>query len=759
MASNFDIFINLSAKTDEGQAVIEQLRQLGAGATKVSSALEDVSDAKADADKPMTGPVSVPEVNKQAVAVDRLRERCRQLAAERGRLYNRPIVDAPRDVAAIRQVQSAADGLSSRLKVLAGTAAIVGLVKAGVAYNETLEGANRRLTMLLGSEAAATHHLRELQGLAKSSDQYFDGIERASEILLNLRAGALASGDGLRLVLDIASATQRPLDQVAMSLGRLYQSAEAGVMLGDALGPLRDAGIVSGQAAAKIQQMITAGAGLQATWAVVNAELERFRGSSEKASQDGSGAFVRLANTWRQAVGELSEEVFAALKDGVNDIADAIERMPKDKLRDLGVLAGNLVSVLSTLTTTAIQNSDALVFLAEVAIAGKLASAVATIGPRIAAIGTAALGSTGGVAALSGGMAALATSTAGVALVLGFTIDRLVKLSVGIQDARAAWKKVDDDQVANAKEFQAKILQDGVASEEQRVAYLKLAKIRAADESMSDDARDYWARIAQELDAANAATLRFRREQKLLREEREAAEKAAAADKEAKGAAMLDERTKATERLVAAEKERQQIEQAAFQALPARQRLAALEQAEASMAEGPGVAMDKALTDEGRRAVWQEWSNRLAQTRQQIAAIKGEIAREDEATTSNQTRVRNEYEVAKLRLAGREEEAAAMEDRLALEERILELKRQGFGEEAAAIAKTLAAAAKLGSETVGGIRDYSFADDLSRKGFFRGGQISAQTTDIPQRQLKTLETIANNTDPTRNKGSTAILAP
>lgn len=178
------------------------------------------------------------------------------------------------------------------------------------------------------------------------------------------------------------------------------------------------------------------------------------------------------------------------------------------------------------------------------------------------------------------------------------------------------------------------------------------------------------------------------------------------------------------------------------------------------MAEGPGPAMDQALTEEGRRAVWQEWSNRLAQTRQQIAAIKAEVAKEDEASASNQARIRNEYEVAKLRVAGRNEEADAMEERLALEERILELKRQGFGEEAETIAKTLQAASKLGGDTGGpSARDYSFADDLSRKGFFRGGQITSASSDIPQRQLKTLETIASNTDPSRNRAGTATLAP
>lgn len=176
---------------------------------------------------------------------------------------------------------------------------------------ETLEASFKPL---LKSADAAQKRMEELSKFAASTPFELPEIAKASMVLESLTRGALATGKGLTLVGDIAAATSRPFDEIAVSVGRLYDGLMSGRPVGEALSRLQELGAMSGEVRGQIEDLQKAGNKGMPVWDIAEKALMRFSGSMEVQSRTWSGKISTLTDNINLAFAAMGKPIMDTLK-------------------------------------------------------------------------------------------------------------------------------------------------------------------------------------------------------------------------------------------------------------------------------------------------------------------------------------------------------------------------------------------------------------------------------------------------------------
>jgi hypothetical protein len=231
--------------------------------------------------------------------------------------------------AGLRAIGSAAAGLQA---TLAGIAASVGAVvslgaaiQQSVKFNAELEQQAVAFKTLLGNAEAASRRMAELAKFAAQTPFELPEIVQASRVLQSLTNGALASGDGLRLVGDAASATGRPLEEAAMWIGRLYAGLQSGTPVGEATLRLLEMGLISGTTARKLNELAESGEGAGQAMTILRDTFGRLGGAMADQSQTFSGLLSTLKDTFNMALADIGKPLFDALKAGLTELIPVVE--------------------------------------------------------------------------------------------------------------------------------------------------------------------------------------------------------------------------------------------------------------------------------------------------------------------------------------------------------------------------------------------------------------------------------------------------
>ena len=231
--------------------------------------------------------------------------------------------------AGLRAIGSAAAGLQA---TLAGIAASVGAVvslgaaiQQSVKFNAELEQQAVAFKTLLGNAEAASRRMAELAKFAAQTPFELPEIVQASRVLQSLTNGALASGDGLRLVGDAASATGRPLEEAAMWIGRLYAGLQSGTPVGEATLRLLEMGLISGTTARKLNDLAESGEGAGQAMTILRDTFGRLGGAMADQSQTFSGLLSTLKDTFNMALADIGKPLFDALKAGLTELIPVVE--------------------------------------------------------------------------------------------------------------------------------------------------------------------------------------------------------------------------------------------------------------------------------------------------------------------------------------------------------------------------------------------------------------------------------------------------
>lgn len=248
------------------------------------------------------------------------------------------------------EAQSAVSGFSSlvrpQMMMVAASVAGAALAVKGIstAFREARgavgEAANREtmetaFVPLLGSAKAARERMAELADFAAHTPFQLPGIAAASRTLESLTDGALSTGDGLRLVGDAASAQNTPIEEMAVTIGRLYSGLDSGRPVGEAMQRLQELGAISPDVRAKLEKLQAEGKKGSEVWQVAAEELARFSGGMELQSQTWNGKISTLSDNWAQVRAEFGKPIMDALKPLLDEGIGSLESMAA-KAREIG---------------------------------------------------------------------------------------------------------------------------------------------------------------------------------------------------------------------------------------------------------------------------------------------------------------------------------------------------------------------------------------------------------------------------------------
>lgn len=300
---------------------------------------------------------------------------------------------------------------------------------AGVAFRSKIEDLTVSYRTLLGSSELANMRIQELTKFAAETPFEIPGVGQANKILETLTRGALSGMDGMRLVGDAAAVADKPIEELAMHIGRLYDGLMSGREVGHSMMELQRLGLISGETRNKIEALQKVGEKGPAVWNIAKEALARYAGEMDERSKTMSGRMSTLRDAWNAAMGEMMAGATGAATSGAKDLADALAKPETvQALREMGVQIRRLTEDLTKLAGWAVEHGPKIVsVIMSVGKALLIAKAAQIVGGGIASMagGLAAKGgvaAAGGLAAAGGAAAAGGLAAAGAARNVGRTV-------------------------------------------------------------------------------------------------------------------------------------------------------------------------------------------------------------------------------------------------------------------------------------------------------------------------------------------------
>jgi hypothetical protein len=181
---------------------------------------------------------------------------------------------------------------------------------------------------LLGTMGAATQRMKELSTFAASTPFELPEIAQASKTLQTLTDGALATGDGLRIVGDAAAASGADFGELAVTIGRVYAATQAGsATIGAEINRLVELGIVSVETKNKLQGLLEAGKKGSEVWAVAEQDLNRFSGSMENLSETLEGKVSTMSDAWAELLRTFAQPLLPSAKEQTDNITGLFDTL------------------------------------------------------------------------------------------------------------------------------------------------------------------------------------------------------------------------------------------------------------------------------------------------------------------------------------------------------------------------------------------------------------------------------------------------
>lgn len=199
----------------------------------------------------------------------------------------------------------------------AGLAAGAGfgvLIAKSIGKAADMETLKTAFIPLLGGIKQAQDRMAELARFAAATPFELPEIVAASKTLETLTRGAMSTGKGLTLVGDVASGTGARFEEVAVTIGRLYDGLDSGRPVGEALARLQELGAVSGDVRGKIEQLQKEGKKGKEVWSVAEQALGRFSGSMKLQSGTWNGLMSTFQDTVSAVMVTFGQPIMDALK-------------------------------------------------------------------------------------------------------------------------------------------------------------------------------------------------------------------------------------------------------------------------------------------------------------------------------------------------------------------------------------------------------------------------------------------------------------
>jgi len=218
-----------------------------------------------------------------------------------------------------KTTSSAFVGLGQVIGSIGIAAGLQQITKAFWNTGNQTEKFRTQFSVLLGSMDEAKARMAELSKFSAKTPFELPEVATASKTLQTLTEGALATGDGLRLVGDAAATADVDFRELAVTIGRAYSGLQSNRPIGESLARLQELGLLSGKTRNEIEKLTKASRGKEA-WTVLQEELKKSSGGMEMLGETAAGVAStlneQLAMTMQKILdGGLWEQMTKGLKD------------------------------------------------------------------------------------------------------------------------------------------------------------------------------------------------------------------------------------------------------------------------------------------------------------------------------------------------------------------------------------------------------------------------------------------------------------
>jgi len=253
--------------------------------------------------------------------------------------------------------------LAIALTVTVGGALIgIGLMALKSAAN--FEALEKGFVTLLGSAAAASKRFEELKKFAAVTPFEVKDIAKASKVLQVLTKGALASGDGLRMVGDAAAVANQPIAQIALHIGRVNTALREGGVFGESGRRLQEVGLISENTLTRIRALNSAGEKGAHVWDIVAEDLKKTSGAMLIMSRTTTGLFSTFKDNLNIALAEFGKLLQPIAKVLLQEAITKFQQLQKWIIKNKDALQEFLLSGIEKIAPIIIQigNVGAAVF-------------------------------------------------------------------------------------------------------------------------------------------------------------------------------------------------------------------------------------------------------------------------------------------------------------------------------------------------------------------------------------------------------------
>ena len=193
-----------------------------------------------------------------------------------------------------------------------GTAVVV--MKKAISGAAEMEELQNSFVTLLGSTSEAKKRMEELTKFAAETPFEMPDIAKSSKILQSLTGGALATGDGLRSVGDMAAMAGVPMSELSVTVGRLYSGLTSGKAVGESIARMTELGLMSAETRDKLEKLQKEGKKGAEVWAVAAADFAKYSGEMERKSQGWNGLMSTLGDNINLALSAFGQPIMDSLK-------------------------------------------------------------------------------------------------------------------------------------------------------------------------------------------------------------------------------------------------------------------------------------------------------------------------------------------------------------------------------------------------------------------------------------------------------------
>jgi hypothetical protein len=195
--------------------------------------------------------------------------------------------------------------------------------------------------VLLGSAEKASKRMKELLNFANERGLRLTTVAEASRTLETLTRGALSTGKGLEMVGNIAAGTNTKFEDMAVTVGRLFDAMRTGQGGGESLMRLQDLGAITGQQRRRISALGQAKFGAQG-WQEAQRALAKFDGLMKAKSTNWNMRMEKFRDSIEEAMRQFGTPLMEALKPGLTALTDVIFAVAP-KLQEVGKAFGEAI--------------------------------------------------------------------------------------------------------------------------------------------------------------------------------------------------------------------------------------------------------------------------------------------------------------------------------------------------------------------------------------------------------------------------------